>query len=43
MDSNSRSKTWHEKLTNDRGKKLKEFLIYKQLFIMNEESEMNTF
>jgi hypothetical protein len=43
MDSKSRSKTWHDKLTNGRGKKLEEFLVSKQLFIMNEESEMNTF
>jgi hypothetical protein len=43
MDRNSRSKTWHDKLTNGRGKKLEEFLISKQLFIINEESEMNTF
>ena len=43
MDSNSRSKTWHDKLTNARGKNLEEFLISKQLFIMNEESQMNTF
>jgi hypothetical protein len=42
MDSNSRSKTWHDKLTHGRGKKL-EFLISKQLFIMNEESKMNIF
>jgi len=43
MDSNSRSRTWHDKLTNGRGKKLEEFLISNQLFIMNEDSEMNTF
>ena len=42
MDSNSRSRTWHDKLTNGRGEKL-EFLISKQLFIMNEDSEMKTF
>ena len=39
MDSNSRS-TWHDKCTNGRGKKLEEFPISKQLFIMNEDSEM---
>jgi len=43
MDSNSRSRTWHDKLTNSRGKKLKKFLISKQLFVMNEDSEMTTF
>ena len=41
MASNSRSRTWHDKLTNGRGKKLEEFLISKQLFIMNEDSEMS--
>jgi len=43
LDSNSRSRTWHDKLTNGRGKKLEEFLISKQLFIMNEESKTKTF
>jgi hypothetical protein len=43
LDSNSRSKTWNYKLTNGRGKNLKEYIISKQLFVMNEESEMNTF
>jgi len=43
MDSNSRSKTWHDKLTNGRGNKLEEFIISKQLFVMNEESEMKSF
>jgi len=42
-DSNSRSRTWHDNLTNGRGRKLEEFLISKQLFIMNEDSEMTTF
>jgi len=43
MDSNSRSRTWHDILTNGRGKKLEEFLISKQIFIMNEDSEMTAF
>jgi len=43
MDSNSRSRTWHDKLTNVRGRELEEFLITQQLFIMNEESDMKTF
>jgi len=43
MDSNSRSRTWHDKRTNGGGKKLEEFLISKQLFIMKEDSEMSTF
>jgi hypothetical protein len=41
MDSNSRSRTWHDKLTNGRSKKLEEFIISEQLFIMNEEMPRN--
>ena len=43
MDSNSRSRMWHDKLTKGRGKKLEEFLISEQLFIKNEKSEIKTF
>jgi hypothetical protein len=43
MDSNSRSRTWHDKLNNVRGRKLEEFLITQQLFIINEESYMKKF
>ena len=43
MDSNSRPRTWHDELTNGRGKKLEEFITSKQLIITNEESEMKTF
>ena len=43
MDSNSRSTSWHDTLTNARGKILEEFLISKQLYIINEESEKTTF
>jgi hypothetical protein len=43
MDSNSRSRTWHDKLSNVRGRKLEEFLVTQQLFIINEESDMKTF
>jgi hypothetical protein len=43
MDSNSRSRTWHDKLTNGRGKNLEGFITSKQLIIMNKESEMKTF
>jgi hypothetical protein len=42
-DSNSRSTTWHDTLTNTRGKKLEEYLASKKLHIVNEESEMSTF
>jgi hypothetical protein len=43
MDSNSRSRTWREKLTNVRGREREEFLITQQLFIINGESDMKTF
>jgi len=43
MDSNSRSTSWHDSLTNARGRLLEEFLISKQLHIMNEESTFTTF
>jgi S-adenosylmethionine synthetase len=40
MDSNSRSRMWHDTLTNGRGEELEEFLISKQL---NEKIKMKTF
>jgi hypothetical protein len=43
MDSNSRSTLWHDPLTNAGGRLLEEFLISKQLHIMNEESAFTTF
>ena len=42
-DSNSRSKTWRDKITNSRRKKLEEYLASRHLHIINEESEMFTF
>jgi hypothetical protein len=42
-DSNARSTTWHDVLTNKRGKALEEFLISRQLFTANEESCYKTF
>jgi len=42
-DSNSRSKTWHDKITNPRGKKLQEYLASRHLHIVNEENDRNTF
>jgi hypothetical protein len=42
-DSNSRSKTWHDIITNSRGKKLEEYLGSRQLHIIKEESERFTF
>ena len=43
MDSNSRSRMWHDKLTNRRVKKLEKFPLSKQLPIINKKSEMKTF
>ena len=43
MDSNSRSTTWHDVVTNYRGKEMEEFLTYNQLHIINEGSAMTTF
>jgi len=42
-DSNSRSKTWHDKITNSRGTKLEEYLASRHLLIINEESEIFPF
>ena len=43
MDSNSLSTTWHEVLTNSRGKLLEEFFASNQLHIINEDSPRTTF
>jgi hypothetical protein len=43
MDSNSRSTSWYDTLTNTRGRILEEFLMSKQLHIMNEESDYTIF
>ena len=43
MDSNARSKVWHDNQTNSRGKKLKQILTSRDLHIMYEESERTTF
>jgi hypothetical protein len=43
MDSNSRSTSWHDILTNSRGRILEGFVMSKQLHIMNEESHLTTF
>jgi endonuclease/exonuclease/phosphatase family metal-dependent hydrolase len=42
-DSNSRSMTWHDMLTNSRGKLLEEFFASNQLHIINEDSARTTF
>jgi len=38
-DSNSRSVSWHDTLTNRRGRIPKEFLMSKQIHILNKESD----
>jgi exonuclease III len=43
MHSNSRSTSWHDTLTNTRGRILEEFLMSKQLHIINGESDYTTF
>jgi hypothetical protein len=43
IDSNARSTTWHDKLTNKRGKLMEEFIISRHLYIANEESRNTTF
>jgi len=43
IDSNTRSTTWHDMLTNKRGKTLEEFLISRQLHLANEDSCCTTF
>jgi hypothetical protein len=43
MYSNYRSTSWHDILTNRRGRLLEEFLMNKQLHIINEESCLTTF
>jgi hypothetical protein len=43
MDSNARSKTWHDVLTNKRGRKLEEFVISNHIHIVNEDSKLTIF
>ena len=43
MDSNSRSASWRDTLTNRRGRTSEEFLMSKLLHILNEESDYTTF
>ena len=43
MDSNARSKTWHDTTTNRRGRLLEEFLISNRLHIINEDSNLTVF
>ena len=43
MDSNARSKTWYDHITNTRGNILEEYLLGQNLHIMNEYQESTTF
>jgi hypothetical protein len=43
MDSNARSTSWHDTITNNRRKHLEEYISSKQLQIMNELSTKTTF
>ena len=43
MDSNAKSKTWYDTITNSRGRILEEFLISNRLNIVNEDSALTTF
>ena len=43
VDSNARSKTWHDVKTNSRGRKREEYQASKQLHVINEESDEFTF
>jgi len=39
VDSNARSKMWHDTVTNQRGKILEEFIICNDLYVVNEATE----
>jgi exonuclease III len=43
IHSNARSASWHDTKTNARGRTLDEYLMSKQLYILNEESLNTTF
>jgi len=43
IDSNARSKTWHDVLTNKRGRILEEFVINNRIHIVNKDSQLTTF
>ena len=42
-DSNSRSTTWNDKITNPRGRKLEDFVASIHLHVINEDNERTTF
>jgi len=37
-DSNSRSTTWNDKITNPRGKNLEEFVVSNHLYVINKDN-----
>jgi hypothetical protein len=43
VDSNARSKMWHDTITNQRGKILEEFIICNDLYVLNEATDIPTF
>ena len=43
IDSKSRSKLWHDRYRNQRGKTAEEFIITSDLFLSNEETGIRTF
>ena len=43
MDSNARSTTWHDHITNQRGRIIEEFIVSAQLHILNEDSNLTTY
>jgi hypothetical protein len=42
VDSNCRSAAWHDIITNKRGKILEEYVVSKDLYVMNESRERTT-
>jgi len=43
MDSNARSKLWHDTFTNDRGRKMETYIASRDLFIINSPLQGPTF
>ena len=43
MDSNSRSNSWHDVLTNGRGRTLEGDIMCKMMHIMDEDSRLTTY
>jgi len=43
VDSNARSTSWHDAITNSRGRQMEDYLSTNHLHILNEESDNTTF